>query len=107
MHFGATQSSINSDELRRALVAHIAEAAPWTEIVFTGDLLDANLSTFLRAIEGHAGNGAAEVVGFRRFIEELDATMHATGRGGLASLAGRWVYVPGNHDYKVWDLLAT
>jgi len=105
MHFGTAQSSINVATFRDPLVAYIAAGAPWKEIVFTGDLLDANLSTLRVAIEGRRGDGIGEVTGFRGFLELLDAA--ARDRGGLAGVAERWVYVPGNHDYKVWDLLAT
>jgi predicted phosphodiesterase len=104
MHFGTPQSSINDAALRRALVAHLAAQAPWREVVLTGDLLDANLSTLTSALEGRGDR----LCGFRGFLEELDLAMRRAHPGqGLAELAGRWVYVPGNHDYKIWDLLAS
>jgi len=112
MHFGTPESSINDPALRRALVDHVvAQAAaqgPWREIILTGDLLDANLSTLTRAIEGRAAGRGPAICGFRGFLAELDEAMGRTGAGrGLRALAGRWVYVPGNHDYKIWDLLAS
>jgi predicted phosphodiesterase len=105
VHFGTPQSSINDRRFREPLVKHIADGAPWKEIVFTGDLLDANLSTLRVAIEGRRKNGVDDVIGFRGFLEQLDAA--ASARGGLAGVADGWIYVPGNHDYKVWDLLST
>jgi predicted phosphodiesterase len=108
MHFGTPESSVNSAVHLEALVRHVASRGPWEEVIFTGDLLDANLSTLTRAIEGRRKNGSAELCGFRQFVEALDRAARANGAArGLADLASRWVYVPGNHDYKVWDLLAT
>ncbi len=107
MHFGTPESSVNDPRYRGALVNYIASRAPWKEIVLTGDLLDVNLSTLVRALEGGPGlGGGPAVVGFRTFVEELDGAMKHRGAPGLDSLAENWVYVPGNHDYKVWDLLA-
>lgn len=108
MHFGTPQSSINSARYRDALVEHIAAKAPWDEVIFAGDLLDANLSTLTRAIEGRRRNGSPELFGFRSFVEAIDAAARGSGRAAaLADAVRSWVYVPGNHDYKVWDLLAT
>lgn len=107
MHFGTPASSINQHEYRQALVAYIVSRAPWEEIIFTGDLLDVNLSTLTRAIEGHdsATNGSC---GFRQFLQELDeASRDRRPSASLDDVATRWIYIPGNHDYKIWDLLAT
>ncbi len=109
MHFGTPESSINEPRYHEALAAHMASRAPYEEIVLTGDLLDVNLSTLTRAIEGGPWPDLeAPLFGFRRFLETLDAGMKRSGPGkGLADLARSWVYVPGNHDYKIWDVLAT
>ncbi len=106
MHFGTPQSSVNAPVHRDALVAHVVSRAPWKEIVFTGDLLDANLSTLTQAIEGRRRRGP-EVFGFRRFLEDLDGAARNANGSGLKDVAERWVYVPGNHDYKIWDQLAS
>ena len=112
MHFGTPENSLNDPALRRALVAHLVAQAPWREIILAGDLLDANLSTLTRALEGRgAGREASRepaICGFRGFLAEVDEAMRQAGAGqGLREVAGRWVYVPGNHDYKIWDLLAS
>ena len=107
MHFGTLESSINRAEYRRALVEYVVSRAPWEEIIFTGDLLDVNLSTLTSAIEGHESK-AGTSCGFRNFLEELDRSCHQLPSPlTLNELATRWIYVPGNHDYKIWDLLAT
>lgn len=106
MHFGTPESSVNDGRFLDALVARMASRAPWTEIVLTGDLLDINLSTLTRSLEGESKAGAKPLVGFRHFVERLDARMKGSGKSGLADLAARWIYVPGNHDYKIWDMLS-
>lgn len=107
MHFGTLESSVNRNEYRQALVAYIVSRAPWEEIIFTGDLLDVNLSTLTRAIEGYESEKTSSC-GFRQFLQELDeASRTLQPSGTLDDIARRWIYVPGNHDYKIWDLLAT
>jgi UDP-2,3-diacylglucosamine pyrophosphatase LpxH len=109
MHFGTIESSINELRYRDPLIRHIVANAPWQEIIFTGDLLDVNLSTLTRAIEGGTWPGLpAPLFGFREFIYTLDARMReSTPPRTLRDVTRQWVYVPGNHDYKIWDLLAT
>ncbi|GEJ56535.1 metallophosphoesterase [Anaeromyxobacter diazotrophicus] len=109
VHFGTPESSINDPRTSQALARHLATRAPYEEIVLTGDLLDVNLSTLTQALEGGAWRDLrAPLLGFRDFLAMLDRAMRELGSPrGLADLAARWVYVPGNHDYKIWDLLAT
>lgn len=109
MHFGTPESSINNPQYSSPLIQYIASRAPWDEIIFTGDLLDLNLATFTRAIEGgQYADLAAPLFGFRQFVQSLDARMkQASLEKGLPDFARRWIYLPGNHDYKVWDMLAT
>jgi UDP-2,3-diacylglucosamine pyrophosphatase LpxH len=108
-HFGTPESSVNTAAYAAALVEHTAEGAPWEEIVLAGDLLDVNLSTLTRSIEGGACRDVStRLFGFRHFLEALHAAMRARDPAkGLADLARRWVYIPGNHDYKIWDMLST
>ena len=108
-HFGTPESSINSPDYASALVEHIAGGAPWDEVVLTGDLLDMNLATLTRSIEGGKyPDLPAPLYGFRQFLDALDKSIrNRDPAAGLADVAGRWVYVPGNHDYKIWDMLAT
>lgn len=104
MHFGTPESSINDVRFRNPLLDHIVFHAPWEEIILTGDLLDLNLSTFTRSIEGVSPS----LFGFRKFIQELDSRMKQKEPGkDLKDLTKRWIYLPGNHDYKIWDMLST
>lgn len=109
MHFGTPESSINNPHFNVPLIEHIASHAPWDEIIFTGDLLDINLSTFTRAIEGgNLPDLGAPLFGFRNFVQMLDEqTKQQDPNKGLKDLAKQWIYLPGNHDYKIWDMLAT
>lgn len=109
MHFGTIDTNINRNECRAALVDYIVDEGPWDEIVLAGDILDANLSSLRNAIEGGDPGDTAVIVGFRQFLQEI----HRKGTGGrqpalgLQYVAARWVYVPGNHDYRIWDMLST
>ena len=109
MHFGTSESSINDPRFSDALIQYMVSRAPWEEILLIGDLLDVNLSTISRAIEGIAGSGHdTPLLGFRKFIEALDLGMKQKDwTKGLKELTRNWYYVPGNHDYKIWDMLAT
>jgi UDP-2,3-diacylglucosamine pyrophosphatase LpxH len=111
MHFGTPESNINESTLNDSLVRYIVAGAPWQEIIFTGDLLDANLSTFARAIEGGQWeDNSKPLFGFRAFLSALDTGAKQRPnleKAGLCGVAKRWVYIPGNHDYKVWDILST
>lgn len=109
MHFGTSDTNINKNGCRAALVDYIVREGPWDEIVLAGDILDANLSSLRNAIEGSDPGDPTVIVGFRQFLEEI----HRKGMEdhqpalGLEDVAARWVYVPGNHDYKIWDILST
>lgn len=109
MHFGTPESSVNHAGHRAALVKHLVSRAPYDELVMTGDLLDTNLSTLTLAIEGlHSPSGGdPPLFGFREFLRELDVAAKSAGKDGLTGIAKRWVYVPGNHDYKIFDVLST
>ena len=76
MHFGTPESSINDIRFNSALIKYMVSRAPWEEIVLIGDLLDINLSTFTRSIEGTTGEGQDKpLFGFQKFIEALDSLM--------------------------------
>jgi len=109
MHFGTSESSINNDGFNYSLIQYMISRAPWKEIIFIGDLLDVNLSTLTGAIEGSPGVGQGKPLrGFRKFIGDLDTRMkHLVPNKGLKDLTGKWYYVPGNHDYKIWDMLSS
>ena len=47
LHFGTGRSSVNDESVVQALVCFIAQHRPWTEVVFTGDLLDLDAAAVL------------------------------------------------------------
>jgi predicted phosphodiesterase len=93
MHFGSEETTINEDSVLNGIIEEIVKDGSWKQIIFTGDLLDLNLSTFTQSIEGDKG--------FRKFLELINS------QKSLDSLAEDYIYLPGNHDYKIWDMLST
>jgi hypothetical protein len=96
LHFGTYETSLNNPLVVQLLADYMSDRGPWDEVIFSGDLLDLNLSTVTKSIEGDT---ASCIVGFRSFIKEL------TDSKGLS--VGNWVYIPGNHDYFIWDSLSS
>lgn len=78
----------------RAFVELLQDYRPIQEIVLLGDILDLQLANWAQAIEGriHTGPGKRSV-GFRYFLTYL---LKETGTLSV-------VYVPGNHDYRIFD----
>ncbi len=108
-HFGTPETSINNPVYASAMIDYIINNAPWEEIIFTGDLLDVNLSTFTRSIEGGTYSDLlSPLFGFREFLHKINAGMgkHDSSKS-LSDVSGSWIYIPGNHDYKIWDMLST
>ncbi|MCI0606020.1 metallophosphoesterase [bacterium] len=94
LHFGDTRCSLHSMRTAHALMNRLKEYQPLEEIFLLGDILDLQLATWSQAIEGRILNGPAKrAVGFRYFLNFL---LDQTG----AKLV---TYIPGNHDYKIFD----
>jgi len=94
LHFGTPQTSVNNPIALNALRKYLSDHGPWAEVIFSGDLLDLNLSTMTKAIEGDNEQG---ITGFRKFMADLTSPPLPV---------DQWVYIPGNHDYHIWDLLS-
>jgi len=100
LHFGTEETSLNQSVIAKSLVDYMATKGPWRSVIFSGDLLDLNLSTFTISIEGKKSGGKT-MLGFREFLKRLcDPNV-----SGLA--VDIWIYIPGNHDYFIWNLLST
>jgi len=100
MHFGVNDISLNNAEVADVLYRFISEHKPWNSVIFSGDLLDLNLATLTTALEGN-NTADTHLLGFREFIKNV-----------LDKLADslsveNWIYIPGNHDYWVWNTLST
>lgn len=100
MHFGTEEVSLNDPKVVRSLCQYISKHKPWKAIIFSGDLLDLNLSTVTRSIEGSKSAGKI-ILGFREFVKSV-----ATEVGDDSSI-DNFVYIPGNHDYWIWDTLSS
>jgi UDP-2,3-diacylglucosamine pyrophosphatase LpxH len=94
LHFGDTRCSLHSMRTAHALVERLKGYTPLEEIFLLGDILDLQLATWSQAIEGRILNGPKQrAVGFRYFLNFL---IQQTG-------ARMVTYIPGNHDYKIFD----
>jgi len=100
LHFGMVSSSVNDPEVVSGLSNYLAEKNNWQAIIFSGDLLDLNLTTFSISIEGKRRDGLKSL-GFRQFIENIYQPSSPRFK------VKKWIYIPGNHDYKIWDILST
>jgi hypothetical protein len=70
------------------------------ELILAGDILDADISSLTRSIEGIQGTGAwFRKIGCRNWPAYLFQ--------GSEFNADKIVYLPGNHDYIIWNILAT
>ena len=94
LHFGDPRCSLHSMRVVQALAERLRDFAPLQEIVLLGDILDLQLANWAQAIEGRFHDGPKKrAVGFRYFLNFL---LQQTS-------AHRVVYVPGNHDYRIFD----
>lgn len=94
LHFGDSRCSFHSMKTAEAFVEYLQKYKPVTEIILLGDILDLQLANWAQAVEGKFLEGPKKrAVGFRYFINYL---LEQTG-------CKRVIYVPGNHDYRVFD----
>ncbi len=81
-------------QIAHALVQRLKNYQPLEEIFLLGDILDLQLATWSQAIEGRILDGPAKrTVGFRYFLNFLIRETNAK----------LITYIPGNHDYKIFD----
>jgi UDP-2,3-diacylglucosamine pyrophosphatase LpxH len=77
----------------QALVEQLKPFAPLKEVLLLGDILDLQLANWAQSIEGMILPNRGRVVGFRYFFNYL---LQHTGAKNI-------LYVPGNHDYRIFD----
>jgi UDP-2,3-diacylglucosamine pyrophosphatase LpxH len=94
LHFGDSRCTLHSMRTARQLVEQLKEFQPLKELILLGDILDLQLATWAQAIEGRILKPPMKrAVGFRYFLNFL-----------LEQTNARTItYVPGNHDYKIFD----
>jgi UDP-2,3-diacylglucosamine pyrophosphatase LpxH len=94
LHFGDSRCSLHSMQTVRQFTEKLKAFAPLREIILLGDILDLQLANWAQALEGNILKGPIKrAVGFRYFINFL---LEST---GIQSIT----YVPGNHDYRIFD----
>ena len=102
LHFGDRTSLLRKRKVVAGLREFLWKSGPFEELILAGDILKANLASLTTAIEGKDAKkpGAWPTdLGFRRWLADLFADP--------GFRVGRIVYIPGNHDYVIWNLLAT
>lgn len=86
--------------MRNGLRAYLRALGSVDEFILAGDILDTNVSTFTDAMFGPRDAKTGKLLyGLQSWLRHLfkDGTFAAK----------RIVYLPGNHDYAVWDQLCT
>jgi UDP-2,3-diacylglucosamine pyrophosphatase LpxH len=100
LHFGDKMCSLSSKSVALGLRSFLWGLGPLKELILAGDILDANISSLTRAIEGRKSSGSwPRQMGFRQWLSHLfeDSKFDVE----------RIVYIPGNHDYIIWNILST
>lgn len=100
LHFGDRACSLSNKSVTEGLRAFLWGLPAVKELILAGDILDANISSLTRAIEGKQNSGTWPAqLGFRQWLRHLF-------EGDKFSVE-RIVYIPGNHDYIIWNILST
>lgn len=100
LHFGDPQCSLRREAVTTGFRDFLRGLGPVDELILAGDILDANISSLTTAIEGVKGKGTwPKQMGFRQWL----AFMFADAGFNV----NRIVYLPGNHDYIIWNILST
>lgn len=100
LHFGDPQCSLRREAVTTCLRDFLRSLGPVDELILAGDILDANISSLTTAIEGVKGSKTwPKQIGFRQWLSFLFAD--------AGFIVNRIVYLPGNHDYIIWNILST
>ncbi|HPQ69004.1 MAG TPA: metallophosphoesterase [bacterium] len=98
-HFGGPECSLVDANLRRNVYQFWKDREPFDKVILLGDFIDVNYASFTEAIFGGRSDEGTPHYAFAAWLDEF----FGEGKIGVTEMA----YLPGNHDYKVWDLLAT
>lgn len=100
LHFGDPLCSLRRKVVTQSVRSFLQRLRRIDEIILAGDILDANISSLTRAIEGLKGTGEwPKQIGFRAWLSYLL-------EDNLVDVR-RIIYIPGNHDYIIWNILST
>lgn len=93
LHFGDARCSLHAMKAAQELTRRLRDFLPLHQIILLGDILDLQLANWAQAVEGMILQGGKRTVGFRYFLNFLIAETNARSI----------IYVPGNHDYRIFD----
>lgn len=100
LHFGDQNCSLRRQVVANSVRNFLRKIGRVDELILNGDILEANLAPLTKAIEGVKGKGPwPRQIGFRRWLSDIFE--------GDRFKADRIIYIPGNHDYIVWNILST
>jgi UDP-2,3-diacylglucosamine pyrophosphatase LpxH len=100
LHFGDPSCSLSSQPVALGLRSFLWSLGEVEDLILAGDILDANISSLTRAIEGKKSSGTwPKQIGFRHWLAHLFEDNRFDVK--------RIVYIPGNHDYIIWNILST
>jgi UDP-2,3-diacylglucosamine pyrophosphatase LpxH len=100
LHFGDPSCSLSCQPVALGLRSFLWSLGTVEDLILAGDILDANISSLTRAIEGKKSPGTwPKQIGFRHWLAHLFEDNKFD--------AKRIVYIPGNHDYIIWNILST
>jgi UDP-2,3-diacylglucosamine pyrophosphatase LpxH len=100
LHFGDPSCSLSSQPVALGLRSFLWSLGEVEDLILAGDILDANISSLTRAIEGKKSSGTwPKQIGFRYWLAHLFEDNRFDVK--------RIVYIPGNHDYIIWNILST
>ncbi len=100
LHFGDPSCSLYEQSVTDGLRSFVRTLGPVEELILAGDVLDGNISSLTTAIAGKKGSGPwPKQIGFQGWLDNLFADN--------AFSVSRIVYIPGNHDYIIWNILST
>jgi UDP-2,3-diacylglucosamine pyrophosphatase LpxH len=100
LHFGDPDCSLSNQPVATGLQSFLWNLGPVEDLILAGDILDANISSLTRAIEGKKGPSTwPKQIGLRHWLAQLFE--------GNKFDVKRIVYIPGNHDYIIWNILST
>ena len=100
LHFGDERCSLKRKSVANGLREFLRGLQHADELILAGDILDANISSLTLAIEGKKGSGLwPKQLGFRDWLSFIFEDQKFK--------VDRIIYTPGNHDYIIWNILAT
>jgi predicted phosphodiesterase len=100
LHFGDSNCSLRRQAVARSVRSFLRKIGKVDALILNGDILEANLAPLTKAIEGVEGTSAwPRQIGLRKWLSYIFE--------GDKFKTGKIIYIPGNHDYIVWNILST